>query len=391
MAVISEKHISDISQKLGESKFFLDIRKKVLSTLPEDKKKYLQYGHGIGIDGSEFFSDIKKKTQKYTVENKGKATILTWSDWCRDEIYEKEIYEGLESSYASFTKNIVAAGAAASFSDGKVIVCPGGKETEVVFTTDCMGANDIVFVIAQSDAHLTIFDTIQSTGAAGGRTVIIVAKKGAIVKYIQTHQGKEALYNNVIYFARKGAHILYTGVSLSCGALMKTDVDHYLEGEGACSEIQNVSLSSRSGIVDMNSVVYHRASHTRSYILASGVAADKSKTVYKSDILMQKDTCGIVTGDQKATFLLLSPKAEIDAIPALNIAQKEVRCSHSVSVSHVKESDLYYPQLRGLKKSEASRMIVEGMLQSGLQDMEQDVFAHTLRKKIQDALVKIDF
>ena len=387
MTVNSEKQILDISKKLGEPKFFEDMRKKMLGVSLENKRKHLQYGLGIGVDGSDLLSGIKKKTPEHTVKVKGKATILAWSDGCRDKAYEKEILEGLENSYASLAKNIVAASAAASFSDGKVIVCHDEQEAEVVFTTDCLGARDVVFVIAQPGARLTIFDTIQSTGAAGGRTVIVVAKKGAIVRYIQTHQGDESVYNNMICFAKNDAHILYTGVSLSLGPLIKTDVDHYLDGKGARCEIRNISISSKNGIIDINSNVYHRASNTRSYIFASGVAADKSKTVYRSDIRMQKDTCGIVEGKQKAAFLLLSPRAEIDAIPALNIAQKEVRCSHSVSVSYVKESDLYYPRLRGLNKNEAFRMIVEGMLRSGVQDAK---FADVLKEKIHKTLEKLD-
>ena len=67
-----------------------------------------------------------------------------------------------------------------------------------------------------------------------------------------------------------------------------------------------------------------------------------------------------VDGGQEAQFLVLSPKAEVDAIPSLDIASKDVICTHKLSIAHIKDAHTFYPKLRGLSDTESRALFLEG-------------------------------
>ena len=71
-----------------------------------------------------------------------------------------------------------------------------------------------------------------------------------------------------------------------------------------------------------------------------------------------------VDGAQEARFLIVSPKAEIDAIPQLDIASKEVSSSHKLSISHIRDVDLFYAKTRGIPEGEARDLAIEGFFGS---------------------------
>jgi Fe-S cluster assembly scaffold protein SufB len=58
--------------------------------------------------------------------------------------------------------------------------------------------------------------------------------------------------------------------------------------------------------------------------------------------------------------LMLSPKAKIDATPALEIKTNDVKASHSATISRVTLEDLFYFQSRGIDQQTAEKMYIDG-------------------------------
>ncbi|MCA9369371.1 SufD family Fe-S cluster assembly protein, partial [Candidatus Woesebacteria bacterium] len=60
--------------------------------------------------------------------------------------------------------------------------------------------------------------------------------------------------------------------------------------------------------------------------------------------------------------LLLSDTATAETVPDLEILTDDVKCSHAASVSRIPEEQIFYLQSRGIERSTAEDMIVEGFL-----------------------------
>jgi Fe-S cluster assembly protein SufD len=71
-------------------------------------------------------------------------------------------------------------------------------------------------------------------------------------------------------------------------------------------------------------------------------------------------------GYQMNQALLLSPDAEIDCKPQLEIFADDVKCSHGATVGELDAEQLFYLVSRGIPRAEASGMLVRAFLQEAL-------------------------
>jgi Fe-S cluster assembly protein SufD len=67
---------------------------------------------------------------------------------------------------------------------------------------------------------------------------------------------------------------------------------------------------------------------------------------------------------QSNANLLLSPLAEIDTKPELEIYADEVEASHGATVGQLDESALFYMQTRGLDRQQAKQMLTTAFCNS---------------------------
>ncbi|MBV8578613.1 MAG: SufD family Fe-S cluster assembly protein, partial [Acetobacteraceae bacterium] len=71
-------------------------------------------------------------------------------------------------------------------------------------------------------------------------------------------------------------------------------------------------------------------------------------------------------GYQMSQALLLSPDAEIDTKPELEIFADDVKCSHGATVGELDANQLFYVRSRGVPESEARALLVRAFLTEAL-------------------------
>ncbi len=76
--------------------------------------------------------------------------------------------------------------------------------------------------------------------------------------------------------------------------------------------------------------------------------------------------------------LLLSPLAEIDTQPALEIYADEVKAAHGATVGQLDERALFYLRSRGIPLAEARRMLVGAFSTVALERIDE----HWLRDRL---------
>lgn len=197
-----------------------------------------------------------------------------------------------------------------------------------------------------SEEFLSVVDDVEKINVAQGETkvfendlsksrlIIVQVEEGATFEYRESCEGKV-----------KG----------------KNDVHIVLVGRGASASITSRYDLSDDSEVDVYHKVYHEASETISKIDVKGVLKDMTHVIYRSDIAMGKEVKAV--GEESASFLLLSPDARVDAIPSLDIASNDVRCSHSLSIKDISGDELFYPMSRGLEENKAQELLVSGFLE----------------------------
>lgn len=191
-----------------------------------------------------------------------------------------------------------------------------------------------------------------------------VAEGGGEVLYVaagthKTMKNDLSAHRLILVSVEKGGTFEY--VEHSSGASVKSDIHIFLRGRGARAKITARYKVDGAMRLDILHKVYHEADGTVSNIEARGTLAGESHVIYRGGIDM-KEGSKALSGKEDARFLLLSKTAKIDAIPALDIAAREVTSNHALSISRLSDSELFYPKSRGYDDAAARELVLEGFL-----------------------------
>lgn len=120
---------------------------------------------------------------------------------------------------------------------------------------------------------------------------------------------------------------------------------------------------------DTEVLVTHHGRDTVSNSLWRGVADDRARGVVHGRIVVMPGADG-ADGSFHNKNLLLSPAAEIDTRPALEIYADEVKANHGATVGQLDENVLFYLRSRGIPMDVARRMLVQAFCAVTLQGIE---------------------
>lgn len=135
-----------------------------------------------------------------------------------------------------------------------------------------------------------------------------------------------------------------------------------LVGEGAEAEILGAFLTEGSEKIDVNVTIRHSAKNTLANTTLRGVARDQSSIRFFGRIIIDEN-CGMSNSFLTERVLLLSDKANAEAVPELEILTDDVKCSHAASVTQIPEQQLFYLMSRGIPKKQAEDLIIQGFLE----------------------------
>jgi Fe-S cluster assembly protein SufD len=108
-------------------------------------------------------------------------------------------------------------------------------------------------------------------------------------------------------------------------------------------------------------VVRHEAPRSRSTETFRTALAARARGVFQGCIHVARDASG-ADGQMLSRALLLSPTAEMDTKPELEIYTDDVACSHGAVTGQLDGDQLYYLRARGVPEAEARALLVEGFL-----------------------------
>jgi Fe-S cluster assembly protein SufD len=166
------------------------------------------------------------------------------------------------------------------------------------------------------------------------------------------------------------------------GSLVRNSLEAHLNEPGAALDSFSLLVGHESRHVDCANIVTHNARSTRSRQTARAIASGTSRVIFNSKVIVNP---GAVQADsrQSCRGLLLSPKAEIDTRPQLEIHADEVKCAHGATVGRLDPDMLFYMLSRGLDRPTAQSLLVFAFLADVLTDMT----VPSARTAIEEALI----
>ncbi|HWT14162.1 MAG TPA: Fe-S cluster assembly protein SufD [Patescibacteria group bacterium] len=139
-------------------------------------------------------------------------------------------------------------------------------------------------------------------------------------------------------------------------ALYRHDLDATLAGEQSELIVRGCTMVTKRRHADVNIDARHRAKNTRADIVWRGLADQRGHAIFAGQLIVEEGADGADAGLSNKN-LLLSPHAEIDTRPVLEIYADEVKAAHGATVGRLDEGALFYLRSRGIGESEARRIL----------------------------------
>jgi Fe-S cluster assembly protein SufD len=182
----------------------------------------------------------------------------------------------------------------------------------------------------------------------------------------------------------RDAHVGWVPVHLG-GHVTKQTLDIITAEQG--SDMRHTGLYFTEGRehLDLFTTDRHEQGHTTGDTVWKGALTGRSRASYEGLI-------EIIPGAQEThTYLqthqmLLSQEAKGDAIPSLIVKTDNVSASHGGTVGELDEDQIFYMNTRGLPRSEAVRILVEGYFEEVVQRLEDEGLQELVRRRIVDKL-----
>jgi Fe-S cluster assembly protein SufD len=255
--------------------------------------------------------------------------------------------------------------------DGAALHVPAGRNGGTLQLVS-IAASDADFhprhsIRLDKGAQLTLLEVSAGQGAYLLNTVAeIHVAEGAHLTHIRLQDEASTAFHVSTTYADIQAGATYDSFTLNLGArLSRTEVRAQLTGSGAVAHLNAAQILAGSQHADFTSVVGHAAPGCTSRQTVKNVLAGQSRGVFQGKIEVARDAQK-TDGYQMNQALLLSPYAEVDTKPELEIFADDVKCSHGATVGELDAEQLFYLRSRGIPDAEARSILVRAFLAEAL-------------------------
>jgi Fe-S cluster assembly protein SufD len=154
-----------------------------------------------------------------------------------------------------------------------------------------------------------------------------------------------------------------------------------IDGEGADVRLYGISVATGEQEFDQRTLQIHAAGHAKSDLLFKNALLGKARTIFSGLIKVAPDAQR-TDAFQTNRNLLLSPDAEADSLPGLEIEANDVKCSHGATTGQIDPAELFYLRARGIPLAVAQELLAQGFLEEVLAKVGHEEAAATVREML---------
>jgi Fe-S cluster assembly protein SufD len=205
----------------------------------------------------------------------------------------------------------------------------------------------------------------------------------AVLTHVRLQNESTAAFHLSTLYAAIDQRGTYDSFVLNLGSrIARTEAHARLSGERGTTHLNGAQLLSGAQHADFTTVVRHDAPYCASRQTVKNVLAGRSHGVFQGRIEVARHAQK-TDGYQMNQALLLSPDAEIDTKPELEIFADDVKCSHGATVGELDADQLFYLRSRGIPEHEARSILVRAFLAEALDAVSNEAVRAVLDRAVE--------
>jgi len=260
-----------------------------------------------------------------------------------------------------------------------------------------------------------------STGGTAHAVAVrnrVVIGAGANARIVETHRGPDRVEHQVnivtdialgagatLGYARlqgegdRTQHLGTTLATLSPGAefnhltvtagaaLSRWQLFLTIGGDRAKAGIFGAGMIDGRQHADVTLLIDHALPGATTRVLYKNVVDDDAQGVFQGKIIVEPDAQK-TDARMMSQALLLSPTAEFDSKPELEIFADDVQCGHGSTAGEIDDTQLFYLMARGIQRAEAERLLIEAFLDSAIDALGDETLGEALKRTVSAWLAK---
>ena len=247
-----------------------------------------------------------------------------------------------------------------------------------------------VLIVLEDNASLRLLESHTGGSEAGLANIGIelVLQTGARLEHVRLQNESTDTLHVTSLGATVARDASYRGLYCAVGSrLSRVDAVVRLSDAGAEATLHNVAVL-HSGTADITTVMDHAAPHTTSRQLFKSVVGGRARAVNQGRVAVRH---GAVKSDSHQLFkaLLLSPRAEADAKPELEIFADDVVCGHGTAIGALDADALFYLRARGIPEAEAKSLLIHAFLADAMEGFADENIRQVLTDRLDAAMDSI--
>lgn len=194
----------------------------------------------------------------------------------------------------------------------------------------------------------------------------IVLEAGARLTHLRIIEDSNLATHTGLTAVKLARDSSYRAFNLTLGGqVARHELNLALAEAGAEARLDGVFIAKGRSHTEQHLRIAHQAPHCSSRTLYRGLADDRGRGVFDARVEVQRHADGS-DAHQSSRNLLLSPHAEIDAKPQLEIYADDVKCSHAATVGSLDQDALFYLRSRGIDGDHARRLLMQAFIDEAL-------------------------
>ncbi|MBV9289459.1 MAG: SufD family Fe-S cluster assembly protein [Hyphomicrobiales bacterium] len=268
-----------------------------------------------------------------------------------------------------------------SVGEGQQIQAP----IEIVHLAAGEGALSLYSQVAVSlgrDASASFLETFLGAGSGAQRNVSTELKlgRGARARHVVAVEDDPALHieSQTATLAARAA--LDAFAIVAGGALTRRQILHRLQGEDATVCLAGLTLVNGGRRADTSLQVVHSAPAGTSREFYRALVDDQAIGTFQGKVVVES-AAHKTEGAMKSQAILLSPEAQMNAKPELEIFADDVVCGHGATAGSLDPEQIFYLGSRGIPKSVAESMLLEAFGEEAISRVRDETLASAVRRR----------
>lgn len=215
-------------------------------------------------------------------------------------------------------------------------------------------------IVVEPSTQATLIETYVSLGDSvyfNNITTEVSLGENAKLAHYKIQQEATQAFHVFLLKIRQHQSSQFSSCSLAFGGkYSRNEIRSELSAPGCECILNGLYLADERQQVDTLARVDHLAANGISREFFKGIVTGKAKAIFRG-IAYVHPNAQQSDAEQKNNNLLLSPDAEVDTKPQLEIYADDVKCSHGATVGQLDDDALFYLRSRGIEKETACGLL----------------------------------